>query len=76
MVVGLEIEEKTVWVKRELEAGAFEAYTMELPTLLTIQTGINQPRYLSLACTRRRSWKKPTFPCNIRLILPASGGKK
>jgi electron transfer flavoprotein beta subunit len=53
MAVGLEVKGKTVWVKRELEAGAFEAYTMELPTLLTIQTGINQPRYLSLSAIRR-----------------------
>jgi electron transfer flavoprotein beta subunit len=53
MIVGLEVKEKSVWVKRELEAGAFEAYTMELPTLLTIQTGINQPRYLSLSAIRR-----------------------
>jgi len=40
-------------VKRELEAGAFEAYIMELPTLLTVQTGINQPRYLSVSAIRR-----------------------
>ena len=53
LVVALEVEEKTVHVKRELEAGAFEAYTMELPTLLSIQTGINQPRYLSVSAIRR-----------------------
>lgn len=53
LVVGLEVDDTTVRVKRELEAGAFESYTMELPTLLTIQTGINQPRYLSVSAIRR-----------------------
>lgn len=54
MVVELNIsQEKTVRVKRELEAGAFEVYTMKLPTLLTVQTGINQPRYLSISAIRR-----------------------
>ncbi len=53
LVVALEVEEKTVHLKRELEAGALESYTMELPTLLTIQTGINQPRYLSVSAIRR-----------------------
>jgi electron transfer flavoprotein beta subunit len=53
LVVGLEVDDTTVRVKRELEAGAFESYTMKLPTLLTIQTGINQPRYLSVSAIRR-----------------------
>jgi len=53
MIVGLEAGEKTIQVKRELEAGAFENYTLDLPALLTIQTGINQPRYLSVSAIRR-----------------------
>jgi len=53
MIVELEAGEKTIQVKRELEAGAFENYTLELPALLTIQTGINQPRYLSVSAIRR-----------------------
>ncbi|MBW2624056.1 MAG: electron transfer flavoprotein subunit beta/FixA family protein, partial [Deltaproteobacteria bacterium] len=53
MIVGLEVGEKTIQVKRELEAGAFENYTLELPALLTIQTGINKPRYLSVSAIRR-----------------------
>ncbi|MBW2062709.1 MAG: electron transfer flavoprotein subunit beta/FixA family protein [Deltaproteobacteria bacterium] len=57
MIVGLEVGEKTMQVKRELEAGAFENYTLKLPALLTIQTGINQPRYLSVSAIRR-SMKK------------------
>jgi electron transfer flavoprotein beta subunit len=41
LVIGLEVGKNTVRVKRELEAGALESYTMALPALLTIQTGIN-----------------------------------
>lgn len=35
-------------VKRELEAGWFQWIDMPLPALLTIQSGINKPRYASL----------------------------
>lgn len=48
LVVGLEAAEKKVHVKRELEAGILESYTIELPALLTIHTGLNQPRYISM----------------------------
>jgi electron transfer flavoprotein beta subunit len=35
-------------VKRELEAGWFQWVEMPLPALLTIQSGINKPRYATL----------------------------
>jgi electron transfer flavoprotein beta subunit len=35
-------------VHRELEAGLIERITVECPAVLTIQLGINQPRYASL----------------------------
>jgi electron transfer flavoprotein beta subunit len=35
-------------VKRELEAGWFQWVEMPLPAVLTIQSGINKPRYASL----------------------------
>lgn len=35
-------------VKRELESGWYQWYTMPLPSLLTIQSGISQIRYASL----------------------------
>jgi electron transfer flavoprotein beta subunit len=53
LVVGMEPGEKIFRVHRELEAGTLESYTIELPALLTIQTGINQPRYISLGGIRR-----------------------
>ena len=53
LVVGLQVEEGKVRVDRELEAGTLESYTIKLPALLTIQTGINRPRYISLGGIRR-----------------------
>jgi electron transfer flavoprotein beta subunit len=35
-------------VKRELEAGWFQRLQLPLPALLTIQSGINKPRYATL----------------------------
>ncbi len=58
LVVGLEAEEKRVRVNRELEAGTLESYTIELPALLTIHTGINQPRYISLGGIKRAMKKE------------------
>jgi electron transfer flavoprotein beta subunit len=38
-----------VHVEREIEGGYGETVALQLPALLTIQTGINQPRYPSLS---------------------------
>ena len=53
LVVGLQVENNILHVKREVEAGAHEQYSITLPALLTIQTGINQPRYVSMGGIRR-----------------------
>jgi electron transfer flavoprotein beta subunit len=53
LVVSLEVEDKTAHIKRELEAGVLESYSIVLPALLTIHTGINHPRYISLAAIKR-----------------------
>jgi electron transfer flavoprotein beta subunit len=58
LVTALEAEEKKVHVERELEAGTLQSYTIELPALLTIHTGINQPRYISLGGIRRAMQKE------------------
>jgi electron transfer flavoprotein beta subunit len=39
---------ETLRVKRELESGWYQWFTYQLPTLLTIQSGISQIRYASL----------------------------
>lgn len=38
-----------IQVERELEGGRREAFEMTLPTLLTVQSGINRPRYPALS---------------------------
>jgi len=42
-------DEKTVYVEREIEGGGRAALKLPLPAVLTIQSGINTPRYPSLS---------------------------
>lgn len=53
LVTSIEVMGKVVRVHRELEAGLEEVLDIELPAMLTIQTGINEPRYVSIAGIRR-----------------------
>lgn len=48
IVMQIEVLGDRVRVKRELEAGWFQWVELPLPALLTIQSGINQPRYATL----------------------------
>jgi electron transfer flavoprotein beta subunit len=41
--------EKTVYVEREIEGGCRDTLELQLPAVLTIQSGINTPRYPSLS---------------------------
>src|SRR5579862_6686428 len=43
----------TATVKRELEGGLVEVLRVRTPALLTIQTGINQPRYANLRAIKQ-----------------------
>ena len=45
----IEINGDWALVKRELEGGIEENVELKLPAVLTIQTGINEPKYVSLA---------------------------
>ncbi|RLI17904.1 electron transfer flavoprotein subunit beta [Candidatus Bathyarchaeota archaeon] len=58
MVKKVEILEGAVRVNRELEGGLEETVEVKLPAVLTIQTGINEPRYVSIAGIRRASKKE------------------
>ncbi|OQX55160.1 MAG: hypothetical protein B5M53_04640 [Candidatus Cloacimonas sp. 4484_209] len=58
LVIGMEIEDKTAKVKRELEGGLLEELQIQLPALLTIQTGINEPRYASILGIKRAAQKE------------------
>ena len=49
LVIGTEvISDSVIKVKRELESGWFQWVDLSLPTSMTIQSGINKPRYSSL----------------------------
>jgi electron transfer flavoprotein beta subunit len=48
IVMQIEVLDGRVKVKRELEAGWFQWIELPLPALVTIQSGINQPRYATL----------------------------
>ena len=54
----LEVQEKKAKVHRELEGGLEEVYDIDLPALLTIQTGINEPRYVSIMGIRKVAKKE------------------
>ncbi len=45
----LAADRKTIYVEREVEGGSREVGDIRLPALLTIQTGINTPRYPALS---------------------------
>lgn len=48
LVMGVEMEETTVKVTREMESGMNEIFRMSLPAVIEVQAGINHPRYASL----------------------------
>ena len=48
IVMEIQVEGGRLKAKRELEGGWFEWIEMPLPALLTIQSGINKPRYATL----------------------------
>jgi len=48
LVMGTEIQDSTIKVKRELEGGWFQWTKLSLPASISIQSGINTPRYATL----------------------------
>ena len=48
IIMEIQVSGSTLKVKWELEAGWFQWIEMPLPALLTIQSGINKPRYATL----------------------------
>ena len=53
VVNDFDLDDGEVAVRRELEGGVEELTTVSLPAVLTIQTGINDPRYASLRGIRQ-----------------------
>ncbi len=58
VVTAIEPEERTATIKMELEGGLEEISRINLPALLTIQTGINEPRYISVMAVRKARKKE------------------
>jgi electron transfer flavoprotein beta subunit len=58
LVTNIEIMDGKAKVHRELEEGLNEVVEVQLPAVLTIQTGINQPRYVSIMGVRKASTKE------------------
>ena len=58
IVTRLEIEDRKIRAHRELEGGLEEVVEVDLPALLTIQTGINEPRYVSIMGIRKVAKKE------------------
>ena len=56
MVIGIDsIESDHMIVRRELEGGLQERVKVSLPCVISIQTGINEPRYVSIMGIRKAS---------------------
>lgn len=58
MVKKVEVGDGTVKAYRELEGGLMEAVEVKLPAVLTIQTGINEPRYAPIRGIREAQKKE------------------
>jgi electron transfer flavoprotein beta subunit len=51
-------DNKSVYVEREIEGGSRDTLQLQLPAVLTIQSGINTPRYPSLSNLLRANKQK------------------
>jgi electron transfer flavoprotein beta subunit len=58
LVKRIEFKNGFARVNRELEGGVEEVFEIKLPALFTIQTGINEPRYVSLISLRKAMQKQ------------------
>ncbi len=65
----------TLRVSREVEGGNREVYEMDLPCVLSIQTGINEPRYVGIRGIRQvQSLTIPTLGASDLGVRPATVG--
>jgi electron transfer flavoprotein beta subunit len=68
VVKALRVDGGELVVERELEGGASEVLRLALPAVLTVQTGINEPRYASLRAIKQARAKP------LDLLAPADLG--
>ena len=58
VVTKLELGSGTATVHRELEGGLVDVVEVDMPAVLTIQTGINEPRYATLRAIKQAEEKE------------------
>ena len=63
---------ETAKVARELEGGAVELVETRLPAVLSIQTGINNPRYVTLRARKRGAERELRVDRPAERLVPAS----
>jgi electron transfer flavoprotein beta subunit len=62
LVSGIDFQDGKVSLRRELEGGLYEALEMDLPALLAVATGLNEPRFVSIRAVRKvASMEIPTL---------------
>jgi electron transfer flavoprotein beta subunit len=64
VVKNIDLDSGAATVERELEGGLVELVRVRLPALLTIQTGINEPRYATLRAIKQAREK----PLEVRSL--------
>jgi len=69
MVTKLELDNSRAQVSRELEGGLLEILDIQLPAVLTVQTGINEPRYASIMGIAKASKREITLKGMSELSL-------
>lgn len=72
VVTAIEIGDGAATVTRELEGGVSERLRVELPALITVQTGINEPRYANLRAIKQAR-EKPFERLDLGAIGLAAG---
>jgi electron transfer flavoprotein beta subunit len=76
VVNAIERDGDRLTVQRELEGGAIEVLRVTLPAVLTVQSGINQPRKPTLRAIKQARGKPPMVlaPADIGLDTPGAPG--
>src|SRR3954469_5854875 len=85
IIMDVQVADRSLRVKRELEGGWFQWVAMPLPAVLTIQSGINQLRYATLKgimAAKKKEIRKAPAPAGqqpkqtiVRLYVPEKGKK-
>ena len=53
LVSAIEPQDGKVKFRRELEGGLYEAVEMDLPCVIAVATGLNEPRFVSIRAVRK-----------------------